>query len=580
MPQRHCFGRVQIRAIFLCVVLAALLTLGALAADKISAGSDAVYFVSNGTGADTNAGTSAAAPLKTLGAAVSKLKSTGGTIVVCAPVNVTNWTPAAINGTTIVTSTYGGVDYAKTAGAYIYMTGTSSTITVSSPFYFENITFDLRTKDTRFAANCHDFGFLSGVNMVKNCDDSAFAYPWIIGGFNASSQMTATTFDNDYTLTIESGHFGVLFLGNRRTAGSQAISDLSGDIGLNISGGTFDSTVYCSGMNVHSGRLAANISGGTFNGIVHGFCRLGTFPAADKMTATAYTAPLYLNITGGNFVKRFRLAESTLETNGAVRPILSDATVRITGGSFGADVCGYGVIGETLLKYDPNVLSADVIKGFPNKTTVTTAATAQRVSATFTNPIRGGGADPYIIEKDGVYYYCISSSTTVDGTAYAAVKVCAHGSIAFGELSTQLRTVVSASNTTIENAQHEFWAPELHYFTAAEVGDAAGWYIYVAADNGDNKNHRMYVWRATEPENPLSEYEFAGQITSSDNHWAIDGTVLHLGGKIYFVWSGWAGDTNVDQRIYIAQMSSPTTISSARTELSVPTYSWERHGNP
>lgn len=567
-------------SIFLCVILAALLTLGALAADKISAGSDAVYFVSNGTGSDSNAGTSASAPLKTLGAAVSKLKTAGGTIVVCAPVKVANWTPAAMGGTTIVTSLYDGVDYAKTAGAYIYMTGASSTVTANSPLYFENITFDLQTKDTRFAANCHDFGFLSGVSMVKNCEDAAFSYPWIIGGYNASSQMTADTFDNDYTLTIESGHFGVLFLGNRRTSDAQPISDLAGDIGLNISGGIFDSTVYCSGMNVHTGRLAANISGGDFNGQLIGFCRLGALPAADKMTASAYTAPLTLNISGGNFNARVRLAESKVETTGVTRPVYSDAAVCITGGSFGADVCGYGVVGETLIKYDPDVLSADVIKGFPNKTTDTSPAAAPRVTATFTNPIRGGGADPYIIEKDGVYYYCISSSVTIDGTAYAAVKVAAHGSIAFGELSTQLRAVFNSSKTTVKNAQHEYWAPELHYFTKEEVGDAAGWYIYVAADDGDNKNHRMYVLRATEPENPLSDYEFAGQITTSDNHWAIDGTVLHLGGKIYFIWSGWEGSTNVAQNIYIAEMSSPTAISSARTLLSAPTYAWERHGNP
>ena len=57
-----------------------------------------------------------------------------------------------------------------------------------------------------------------------------------------------------------------------------------------------------------------------------------------------------------------------------------------------------------------------------------------------------------------------------------------------------------------------------------------------------------------------------------------DGTVLELNGELYFLWSGWEGDVNVAQNIYIAHMSDPCTIDSERVCLSTPTYSWEKRG--
>ena len=56
--------------------------------------------------------------------------------------------------------------------------------------------------------------------------------------------------------------------------------------------------------------------------------------------------------------------------------------------------------------------------------------------------------------------------------------------------------------------------------------------------------------------------------------------VLEYGGKLYAVWSGWEGTTNVSQRIYIAEMSDPLTITGERAELSRPEYSWELDGTP
>jgi GH43 family beta-xylosidase len=116
------------------------------------------------------------------------------------------------------------------------------------------------------------------------------------------------------------------------------------------------------------------------------------------------------------------------------------------------------------------------------------------------------------------------------------------------------------------------WAPEIQF-----VGGK--WYIYFAADDGANENHRMYALQA-DTDDPMGDYTFKGQITDETNRWAIDGLVLEHGEQLYFVWSGWEGDVNIAQNTYIAPMSDPLTVSGPRVLLSSPDLEWERAGGP
>ncbi|MBU3189677.1 family 43 glycosylhydrolase [Clostridium bowmanii] len=62
---------------------------------------------------------------------------------------------------------------------------------------------------------------------------------------------------------------------------------------------------------------------------------------------------------------------------------------------------------------------------------------------------------------------------------------------------------------------------------------------------------------------------------------ADDGTVLKVDkDSLYFVWSGWEGDKNGKQNLYIAAMSNPFTISGERVLMSTPEYDWEKMGMP
>lgn len=559
---------------------ALLLSVTAFADESFAPGSSAVYFVNNAGGSDTNAGTSAAAPLKTLGKAYSYIRQAkGGTIVISGTVSIASaFAPSDAGGTVVYTSVYDGVNYAETNGAKLSI---AANMAFSNDTYFQSICLNVTKSTLSFSGRCHNFGFGSGVTVLNGSGTDSFTYPVLVGGWNSPGTLAGATNANDYTVSVYSGTWSAVYGGHRRTASSQPIGCLGGDVAVDIRGGTFKDVVSATGMNVHSGRVCLRISGGTFGGQVEAVRRLGTIESSTAKTDEAFTAVILVEISGGSFQSNFRLAESTVATTGTTYPPFGDATVVITGGSFAGNVLGYGVAGSTLLKYDDSVLSESQIAGFPAyKTGSQSTSSAATEKARFTNPI-GTHPDPYVTEKDGIYYYCFSSSATVDGVGYAAVRVAAHGSVPFGNLSAQSRVVFNASMTTDANAQHDYWAPELHYFDAATVGTAnAGWYIYVAADDGENANHRMYVLRATEPENPLSDYEMLGKITDSTDRWAIDGTVLQLDGSLYFVWSGWEGTTNIRQNIYIAKMSDPWTISSERVLLSTPSYSWETYDTP
>ena len=115
------------------------------------------------------------------------------------------------------------------------------------------------------------------------------------------------------------------------------------------------------------------------------------------------------------------------------------------------------------------------------------------------------------------------------------------------------------------------WAPELHFI-------AGKWFIYFAADNGKNENHRMWVLES-ETADPQGKYILRGQLETGG--WAIDGTPLIAeDGGLYFVWSGWPGKKDGQQNLYIAPMSDPCSVSAERVLISEPTEEWERYEMP
>lgn len=212
---------------------------------------------------------------------------------------------------------------------------------------------------------------------------------------------------------------------------------------------------------------------------------------------------------------------------------------------------GAEYLAKTYLTADGLTLSGDFMEIYE--------ATPTYTYRTFKNPVLGSGADPWVVRDGDDYYYCYSGGN----------GVCVNRIEAIDKITSEGGTkVYTAPEGTLYSS--EYWAPELHKINGK-------WYIYVAADDGNNYNHRMYVLECT-GDDPTDKYVMKGKITDPTDKWAIDGTVLTYNGECYFVWSGWEGDVNVAQNIYIAHMSDPWTIDSERVLLSTPEYRWEKLG--
>jgi len=196
-----------------------------------------------------------------------------------------------------------------------------------------------------------------------------------------------------------------------------------------------------------------------------------------------------------------------------------------------------------------------------------TAATPVKngsIAATFQNPIQDGRwPDPYCyLHTDGFYYMPRSEFGGI--TLFKSA------------LLSNWRNAESIRVYTPPNGLANLWAPEIFYI-------GGQWYMYFALDDGNNSNHRMYVTRAIDPNNPMGGWTQEKRlVVPGEDFWAIDGTVLeYSNGRLYFIWSGWPTlnmPTDFPQNLYIAPMSDPETISGPRVLINFPQYGWQQHG--
>ncbi len=187
--------------------------------------------------------------------------------------------------------------------------------------------------------------------------------------------------------------------------------------------------------------------------------------------------------------------------------------------------------------------------------------TAGEKRVTFTNPLLETGPDPWVVWWKGYYYY--SNTTGINLTLRKTKDI------------TDLRDAETKVVWTPEPGHpwsKELWAPELHRW-------GNKWYIYFAADAGENSSHRIYVVENASDDPTSGSWIFKGKVSDASDKWAIDATEFEWKGEHYLVWSGWQGDKDGEQDLFIAHMSNPWTINSARTMISKPTYSWEMHGD-
>lgn len=180
-------------------------------------------------------------------------------------------------------------------------------------------------------------------------------------------------------------------------------------------------------------------------------------------------------------------------------------------------------------------------------------------SRVFFNPIVRNGADPWITYREGYYYFTYTTGSDVE------IRVAPRLTGPDGIGAAPAQTVFFPPAPYHRN----IWAPELHF-----LQDKA--YLYYAADDGANANHRVFAAEASGP-GPRFQFQLKGKVFDpTADRWAIDGTPLEADdGSLYFIWSGWPGERDGLQNLYIAPMSNPWTLSGPRVLLSTPEHPWE-----
>lgn len=180
-------------------------------------------------------------------------------------------------------------------------------------------------------------------------------------------------------------------------------------------------------------------------------------------------------------------------------------------------------------------------------------------SVRFRNPLLPSPSqDPWVIFQDGVFH-----ALNTDGR-----RIFLRRSTDVLSLFEQPAVVVWKAPASGPNSKH-LWAPELHRFRD-------GWFIYYAADDGRNRNHRLWALEAV-GDDPAGPYRSVGMIQTGG--WSIDATVLTGStGERFLLWSGWEGAAKGPQNLYVAPLADPVTLAGPRVSLTQPTEPWEQRG--
>ena len=183
---------------------------------------------------------------------------------------------------------------------------------------------------------------------------------------------------------------------------------------------------------------------------------------------------------------------------------------------------------------------------------------------TFNNPLLNSGPDPWVIQRNGFYYYMHTEGN----------KIVIYKTKTLSQLYKATKKVVY--NAPAEGSDsRNIWAPELHFLNGK-------WYLYyTAGSSSDLSTQRMFVLE-NESEDPLEGiWKHKGQLKDENaDFFAIDATVLNKDGSHYVIWSGHISKTDNTQRLYIARLAEPWKMATSRVEISAPTFEWEKIGSP
>jgi len=186
------------------------------------------------------------------------------------------------------------------------------------------------------------------------------------------------------------------------------------------------------------------------------------------------------------------------------------------------------------------------------------ASLAQAGSVAPHGPLLPSGPDPWVTQRDGVYYY-----TNTQGDRISLWKTT---DVAW--LADVVPVVVWRAPAQGPNSA-AIWAPELHFLDGK-------WYLYYSAadkQHNDDAHRHVFVLENASPDPTQGRWIDRGMLATHLT--GIDGTVFDHAGKRYFVYSAYVGDHS---DLIIAPMRNAWTLGEPQVDIAHPTFDWEMQG--
>ena len=176
-------------------------------------------------------------------------------------------------------------------------------------------------------------------------------------------------------------------------------------------------------------------------------------------------------------------------------------------------------------------------------------------------------ADPYILRKDGWYYFT-ASVPEFDRIVLRKART-------LKELPDAVEKVVWVRHPQGPMSCN-IWAPEIHFVDGK-------WYIYFAAartgaDESGCYDHRIYALENESADPMEGSFVEKGRIDTGWESFSLDSTTAVFQGKRYFIWAQRDFDIPGNSNLYIAEMKNALELKLPAVRLSIPEYDWECQG--
>ncbi|MBQ2862927.1 MAG: hypothetical protein IJE84_02010, partial [Clostridia bacterium] len=366
-------------------------------------------------GAGTKDGSSPENAAASIEDAIKLLGDGNGTIVVCGPIGVDEYTEPVHKGEIKITSRYAGVDYRRVADAKFIL---GNKYIISGPVVFDDIIFSVDGKTRLFFGNGYPLTFGEGVECVIDSQDSSGNYPYVFGGINDKSGNISGT-----NLTVNGGTWARVVGGNRYST-----SYITGDIFVQINGGNITGYVAGAGAESLNGNVKLEINGGVIRRGV-----FGIFCEEQNNAKTTGNIDVYLN---GGIIK------------GKVNASRNDNCC-----SFNGTYTCY--INQANLDSVTDIRGAANIRGTSESKRVFGPGVNYSASPEGNIEVNGpicSGADPWVIYHNGFYYMALVRG----GSVYISKAV------TVADLG-DAEAIAVWTPGEAEGLSGDIWSPELHY---------------------------------------------------------------------------------------------------------------------